>query len=124
MRRGILGGGVALLLGCATAPAAATAPAPATATATARATATAAPAAPAPGAAAATFTGEVVAIRGGTVWTASGKVIEGGVVVMQGERIRAVGGAETAIPDGARVIDARGRHVTPGIIDAHSHMGV
>ncbi len=65
-----------------------------------------------------------LAIVGGTVMTATGTVIERGTVVLAGGAIRAIGGADVAIPAGARVIDAHGRWVTPGIIDAHSHLGV
>src|SRR5436190_2177304 len=34
------------------------------------------------------------------------------------------GGAKHATPRGARVSDATGKTVTPGVIDAHSHLGV
>src|SRR3712207_8322271 len=37
--------------------------------------------------------------------------------------VQAVGGPDTAIPDGATRIDAAGKWVTPGIIDIHSHLG-
>ncbi|MFN9249785.1 MAG: amidohydrolase [Brevundimonas sp.] len=67
---------------------------------------------------------EDVAIVGATVFTATGQRIESGVVVLTGGRIAAVGGAQAPVPAGHRVIDARGRFVTPGIIDTHSHLGV
>src|SRR5690606_31062168 len=60
-------------------------------------------------------------IRGGTVMTATGEVIEGGEVLMVDGRIAAVGASVNA-PASARVIDAAGRWVTPGIIDTHSHL--
>jgi imidazolonepropionase-like amidohydrolase len=63
-----------------------------------------------------------VAIRGATVLTVTNGTIENGVVVLQNGRITAVGGPDTAIPGGADVIDASGRYVSPGIIDAHSHI--
>ncbi|HRH20359.1 MAG TPA: amidohydrolase [Brevundimonas sp.] len=66
---------------------------------------------------------EDLAIVGATVLTGSGQRIENGVVVLSG-RISAVGGPDTPIPAGVRRIDAAGRFVTPGIIDAHSHLGV
>ena len=62
-------------------------------------------------------------ITNATVLTATGDRIEGGSVLMQGGRIAAVGRQVTA-PAGAVVIDAQGKWVTPGVIDAHSHLGV
>ncbi len=64
----------------------------------------------------------VVALRGGTIHTAVGAPIRNGVVVIRNGRIAAIG-ASVAVPAGARVIDASGKHVTPGMIDNHSHIG-
>ena len=64
------------------------------------------------------------AIVGATVFTAVGDRIENGVVIMTDGRVVAVGGADTPVPQGHQVIDARGRFVTPGLIDVHSHLGV
>jgi imidazolonepropionase-like amidohydrolase len=64
----------------------------------------------------------VVAIRGGTVLTVTRGTIQNGVVVLRDGKIAAVGGPNTAIPDGADLVEASGRFVTPGIIDAHSHI--
>ena len=44
-------------------------------------------------------------------------------VVIVGERITAVGGNDTAIPQGAKVIDAHGRTLLPGLWDMHVHLG-
>jgi len=66
--------------------------------------------------------GRVVAIRGGTVLTVTRGTIQNGVVVLRDGKIAAVGGSGTAIPSGAEVVDAAGKFVTPGIIDAHSHI--
>src|SRR3546814_7815500 len=38
--------------------------------------------------------------------------------------VASIGGADTAIPADALVIDGRGKFVTPGVIDVHSHLGV
>lgn len=65
-----------------------------------------------------------MAVVGGTVFTATGQRIENGVVVVTDGRIAAVGDASTPVPGGHTVVDARGRFVTPGIIDVHSHLGV
>jgi imidazolonepropionase-like amidohydrolase len=54
--------------------------------------------------------------------TAAGQVIPNGQVLLENGRITAVGQTVTA-PEGATVIDAAGRFVTPGIIDTHSHLG-
>ncbi len=62
-------------------------------------------------------------IRGATVFDGNGAELANADVLMQDGRISAVGQNLTA-PAGATVIDAAGRFVTPGIIDAHSHLGV
>jgi imidazolonepropionase-like amidohydrolase len=64
----------------------------------------------------------VLAVRGGTVHTASGPAIENGVVLIRDGRISAVG-AGVPIPAGAQVVDASGKTVIPGMIDNHSHIG-
>jgi imidazolonepropionase-like amidohydrolase len=89
-------------------------------------------AAPTPGASAATepfastyrpFPSQSTLIRGGTVMTAAGEVIPNGEVLLVEGRIAAVG-TQVSAPADARVIDATGRYVTPGLIDTHSHLGV
>ncbi|WP_125255180.1 amidohydrolase [Brevundimonas fluminis] len=67
---------------------------------------------------------ENMAIVGGTVFDGAGRRIENGVVILTDGKIAAVGDASTPVPGGHRVVDARGRFVTPGIIDVHSHLGV
>lgn len=61
-------------------------------------------------------------IRGATVMTATGRIIEGGDVLVRDGKIAEVGERLEA-PAGAEVIEAAGRFVTPGLIDTHSHMG-
>jgi len=63
------------------------------------------------------------AIVNAHILTGTGREIEAGTVVMSGGKILAVGAA-VAVPAGAEVVDAKGRWVTPGVIDAHSHLGV
>ena len=62
-------------------------------------------------------------IRGGTVFTGAGVAIPNGQVLIVNGRIAAAGATVDA-PADARVIDATGRYVTPGLIDTHSHLGV
>jgi len=62
-------------------------------------------------------------IRGATVLTGTGQRLEAADVLLVEGRVAAVGRDLTA-PPGARVIDAQGRWVTPGLIDIHSHVGV
>lgn len=63
-------------------------------------------------------------IRHANIFTATGKRIDDGVIVVQDGLITAVGDNSIPTPQGATEIDAKGRFVTPGIIDAHSHVGV
>ncbi len=63
------------------------------------------------------------AIRGATIHTLAGEAIERGTVVIQDGRIAGVG-RNLPIPSGAKVINARGLHVYPGMIDAFSHLGL
>ena len=64
---------------------------------------------------------DVLALVGGTVLTMAGETIENGTVVVRDGRIAAVG-RRVRPPRNAHVIDAAGRYVIPGIIDAHSHI--
>ncbi|WP_435528021.1 amidohydrolase [Microbacterium aurantiacum] len=67
---------------------------------------------------------EYLAITGGHVVPVSGDPIPGGTVVIVDGVITAVGGADTVVPEGARVVDATGRWVLPGFVEAHGHLGV
>jgi imidazolonepropionase-like amidohydrolase len=69
------------------------------------------------------YPGVVTLIRGATILDGEGGRIENGSIILADGKVQAVGGSELAAPEGARVIDAFGRFVTPGIIDVHSHLG-
>jgi imidazolonepropionase-like amidohydrolase len=57
----------------------------------------------------------LLAVVGGDVCTGTGAVIRHGTVLCRGRRIEAVG-ADLKVPEGARVIDATGRRVAPGLV--------
>ncbi len=61
-------------------------------------------------------------IRNATVLDGNGAELANSDVLMRDGRIAAVG--QNLNAEGATVIDGAGRFVTPGIIDAHSHLGV
>ncbi|HEX4386156.1 MAG TPA: amidohydrolase family protein [Myxococcales bacterium] len=66
-----------------------------------------------------------VVIRHALVMPVSGPSIQDGAVSFEGGKIVAVGpDAQVQTPPQGEEIDARGMVVTPGIIDAHSHLGV
>jgi len=67
--------------------------------------------------------GQPTLIRGATVLTGTGKRLDNADVLLVNGKIDAVG-SNLKAPDGAQVIDGKGRWVTPGIIDIHSHLGV
>lgn len=65
---------------------------------------------------------DAVLIQNATVWTCGpqGKLEKASVLVQKG-KIAAVG-RDLAAPAGAVIVDATGKHLTPGIIDEHSHI--
>jgi len=65
----------------------------------------------------------LVALTGARIVTmagADGGIIDRGTIVIDGERIVAVG-SDVAVPAGATVIDVAGKTIIPGLIDAHAH---
>ncbi len=66
---------------------------------------------------------KVVAIRAGfLIDPESGTVTPNQVIVVEGERIKAVG--NIPVPQGAEVIDLSKLYVLPGLVDAHTHMAI
>jgi len=66
---------------------------------------------------------QTIAITGGKVYPVSGPPIENGTVIIINGKISAVG-ANVPIPAGAQRIDATGKTVTPGFVDASTQLGV
>jgi imidazolonepropionase-like amidohydrolase len=64
-----------------------------------------------------------IAITGGHVVPVEGDPIDGGTVLMVDGKIAAVEGPDFKPPPGADIVDATGKWVLPGFIDAHVHLG-
>src|SRR5580700_1719503 len=64
--------------------------------------------------------GETTVIRNATVLTVTKGTFQGSILIRDGKIVEA--GEKVLVPEGARVIDAAGQYVMPGIIDCHSHI--
>ena len=61
-------------------------------------------------------------LKGATVIDGLGHApVSNAVVVIEGEKIKSLGGKETSYPSGATVIDLSGKFVIPGLVDDHVH---
>jgi imidazolonepropionase-like amidohydrolase len=67
--------------------------------------------------------GGVLAITNARIFPVTAAPIEKGTIVIRGGRIEALG-ANVAVPQGAKVIDAKGGHVYPGFINARTTVGI
>ena len=65
---------------------------------------------------------KVKAVKFGKLWDAKGKVWSNAIVIVEGERIKAVTTDASAIPSGAEVVDLSHYTGLPGMIDVHTHM--
>ena len=65
----------------------------------------------------------MLAIRGGKILTITKGTIEEGTVLIDDGKIVDVG-ADVEVPKGAEVIDASGKVVMPGLVEAHCHIGI
>ncbi len=65
-----------------------------------------------------------VLVRNATVWTqgAQGRLENADLLVRAGKVVQV--GKSLSAPSGAVIVDATGKHVTPGLIDPHTHTGV
>lgn len=62
-------------------------------------------------------------VRGATIYDGQGGAYASSDILVVGGRVAKIG-QHLEAPPGARIVDAAGRFVTPGIIDVHSHLGV
>src|SRR5690242_17310875 len=65
--------------------------------------------------------GETVAIIGGTIIDGTGKAPAVGTVAIEDGRIKAIG-PDVKVPRGAKKVDARGKYIIPGLMDANVHL--
>ena len=65
----------------------------------------------------------MIAITNGEVWTITNGVIKKGTVLIGNGKIAAIG-KDVAIPEDAEIFDVAGKVVMPGLIDAHTHVGI
>jgi imidazolonepropionase-like amidohydrolase len=68
--------------------------------------------------------GNSIAIKGGRVVPIEGDPIDGGTVLLTDGKIAAIQGPDFEPPPDTEVVDATGKWVLPGFIDAHAHLGV
>lgn len=64
-----------------------------------------------------------IALVGGTVHPVSAPALESGTVVFDQGKITAIG-KEVPLPKGCRVVDVRGKHIYPALIDAWNNVGL
>jgi imidazolonepropionase-like amidohydrolase len=67
--------------------------------------------------------GPVLVIRGARIYTLDGPVIENGMLVIEGSKIKAVG-VNLTIPPNAKIIEANGYEIVPGYINVGSQVGI
>lgn len=64
-----------------------------------------------------------LAVRNATILTGTGQRIEGGTIVIRDGKISDIG-SDIQIPVEARIIDAQGKYVMPGLVEAHTSDGL
>ncbi len=65
----------------------------------------------------------MLAIKGGKIYTIENGIIEDGIILIENGKIKKVG-KDVEIPEGSEIIDAKGKHILPGFIDGHTHIGI
>lgn len=64
---------------------------------------------------------EITAFTNGTLIDGTGSApVAGAVLIVEGGKIRSIG---SSVPEGAKIIDVKGKYIIPGLINAHGHVG-
>ena len=66
---------------------------------------------------------DVIGIKNSKIETVSNGTIENGMILIDAGKIKAIG-KDLDLSSCQEVIDGQGRIVTPGLIDAHTHLGL
>ncbi|MEW5953558.1 MAG: amidohydrolase [Bacillota bacterium] len=65
----------------------------------------------------------MLALAGGKVMTMTGNIFARGTVIIEGKKIRLVG-EDLPVPEGCRRVSVAGCLITPGLVEAHCHVGM
>jgi len=65
----------------------------------------------------------LIAFVNGKIKTITNGTIENGTILVEGKIIKAIG-SDVEIPKDAEIIDVKGKWVTPGLLDEHTHLGI
>lgn len=66
---------------------------------------------------------DITVVKAGSMFDSqSGKVVRNAVIVIEGDKIIAVGDSDTEVPAGAEVVDLSSSFVLPGVMDMHTHI--
>jgi imidazolonepropionase-like amidohydrolase len=66
---------------------------------------------------------KMLLIKNGKIFTMEGEILEKGSILIKNGKIKEIG-HNLKIPEGIKVIEAEGKKVMPGFVEAHSHIGI